>query len=96
MMFWFRSRKIKNEEFFNEEPPITEINVKLIKKECFLKTYGIKYPETRQEYYFIFETNDKNILRYKVEESEYHSFDENQKGTIAIVNDNYYGFYVDE
>ena len=79
-----------------EEPPLTEIKVKLISKECFVKTYGVKYPVTKQEYYFIFETNDKKILRYKVEESEYHSFDENQKGTIAIVNDNYYGFCVDE
>ena len=79
-----------------EEPPLTEIKVKLISKECFLKTYGIKYPETKQEYYFIFETDDKKILRYKVEESEYHLYNENQKGTVAIVNDNYYGFCVDE
>ncbi len=79
-----------------EEPPLTEIKVMLIKKECFLKTYGIKYPQTKQEFYFAFETEDKKILRYKVEESEYHSFDENQKGTIAIVNDNYYGFCVNE
>ena len=44
----------------------------------------------------ICKNEDKKILRYKVEESEYHSFDENQKGTIAIVNDNYYGFCVNE
>lgn len=88
-------KDINTEEIF-EEPPLTEIKVKLISKECFLKTYGIKMPQTKQEYYFNFETEDKKILRYKVEESEYHLYDENQKGTIAIVNDNYYGFCVEE
>ena len=79
-----------------EEPPLTEIKVKLVSKECFLKTYGIKYPQTKQEFYFAFETEDKKILRYKVEESEYHLYNENQVGTVAIVNDNYYGFCVNE
>ena len=88
-------KDINTEEIF-EEPPLTEIKVKLISKECFLKSYGIKMPQTKQEYYFNFETEDKKILRYKVEESEYHLYDENQKGTIAIVNDNYYGFCVEE
>lgn len=91
----FKSKKQEEIETF-EEPPLTEISATLVSKECLVKTYGIKYPETKQEFYFVFETDDKNLLRYRVEENEYHLYNENQKGTIALVNENYYGFCVDE
>ena len=91
----FKGKSQEDIEVF-EEPPLTEIAVTLVSKECLVKTYGYKMPQTKQEYYFVFETEDKKLLRYMVNEGEYHLYDEKQKGTIAIVNDNYFGFCVNE
>lgn len=79
-----------------EEAPITEINASVIKKECFVKTYGTKIPETIKEFYITFSTFTGETKRYSVSEELYVSVDEGIVGTIAIMNDKFFDFYFEK
>ena len=74
------------------EPELSEVHACLQKKECGVKMYGTKTPETRKLFYFTFLTDANEQLRYEIDEEIYHTFDEGQSGTLAIANDNFYGF----
>lgn len=79
-----------------EEAPITEINASVIKKECFVKTYGTKIPETIKEFYITFSTFTGETKRYSVSEELYVSVDKGIVGTIAIMNDKFFDFYFEK
>ena len=58
--------------------------------------YGYKSTHTCKEFYVTFLTDDGEKLEYKVEEEFYLSVYEDQIGTLAIVNGNFYGFCADQ
>ncbi len=80
-----------------EEPvemaPITEIEASVLKKECGVRTYGVKMPESRKEFYITFSTFTGEIKRYSVSEELYLAVDEGTVGTVALVNDQFFDFY---
>jgi hypothetical protein len=79
-----------------EMAPITEIDARVLKKECYVRSYGVKMPETRNEFYITFSTFTGEIKRYSVSEELYLSVEENTVGTIAIVNDMFFDFYFEK
>ena len=93
-----KSRKEMLEELEKplEDAPITEINARVLKKECFVKTYGTKMPETKKEFYITFSTFTGETKCYSVSEELYLSVDEGTVGTIAIMNDNFFDFYFEK
>lgn len=83
-----------------EEPaemaPITEIEASVLKKECGVKTYGTKMPETRKEFYITFLTFTGETKRYAVSEELYLAVEEGTVGTVALVNDRFFDFYFEK
>lgn len=88
-----RKKAMKQLENLEEEIPLVEIDARVLKKECFVKTYGVKMPETRKEFYITFLAFDGKTKRYSVSEELYLSVDEGFSGTIALLNDNFFDFY---
>ena len=87
------------EEMEEEEeglPEIQEFSVTVIGKRCEVNTYGSKPPRAQKEFYLGFRTDDGRELIFSVGEESYLEVEEGQKGTVAVLNDNYYGFCADE
>ena len=78
-----------------EKLPLTEINVRVVSMRCGTKVYGTKSPELHKEFFVTFLTDNGETLEYKVEEEIYLSIYEDQTGTLATVNGNFYGFCAD-
>ena len=107
--FYYRFLKRKNqeeseqEEIFSEdiiempcdEPPLTEIRATVLRMRCEVNTYGTKTPHCHEEYFITFADEYENELTYSVDKDTYLTLSEGQKGTIAIVNDRFYGFAED-
>ena len=77
-------------------PEIQEYSVTVIGKRCEVNTYGSKPPRAQKEFYLGFRTDDGKELIFSVGEESYLEVEEGQKGTVAVLNDNYYGFCADE
>ena len=92
----------RNKEIFKEwekidnSPELKEITARVVSKNCHVKTYGIKLPESKKEFFITFEKSDGTLVKYDVSEKLYLSVEENQTGTMAIVNDKLYDFCVDD
>ncbi len=95
VIFTVRARKksMKELENYYDEALLVEINASVFKKECFVKSYGVKMPETRKEFYITFLTFQGETKRCSVSEELYLSVDEGTTGTIAFLNDNFFDFY---
>ncbi|MBQ7357178.1 MAG: hypothetical protein IJW65_00400 [Clostridia bacterium] len=79
-----------------DEPPLEEIHVEIILKQCGVSVYGIKTPQCASEFFITFLADDGTEITYPVSEEVYLELEENQKGTLAIVNNNFYGFCPDD
>ena len=97
------SQKKRKEELFaeweaegEEGPELEETEVRILEKHCMAKLYGTKMPQSRKEFSLTFQTQDGKKLTYAVEEDVYLALEENQHGTLATVNGNFYGFCPDE
>ena len=88
-----RKKALKELEEAVEPAPITEVEATVLKKECRVKTYGTKMPESRKEFIITFSTFAGEIKRYLVSEELYLAVDEGTAGTIALVNDLFFDFY---
>ncbi len=77
------------------EPQLFEYKVTVAAKYCEVKSVGINFPETKKEFYVIFSAADGREYKYKLSEEEYLQIQENASGTLAVVNDNFYGFCPD-
>lgn len=90
-----KERKKALEELLNdsEMAPLTEIDATVLKKECGVKTYGTKMPETRKEFYITFLTFTGETKRYAVSEELYLAVEEGTAGSIGIVEDKFFDFY---
>lgn len=92
----------RNKELLDElerpyfEPQLFEYKVTVAAKYCEIKTVGIKMPETKNEFYIVFSAADGHEYRFSVTEEEYLQIEENTSGTLAIVNENFYGFCADK
>ena len=93
-----KDRKTAMEELLKpvEELPITEIDARVVKKECFVKTYGTRMPESRKEFQITFSTFTGEIKRFSVDEEFYLQVEENTVGTIALINDKFFDFYFEK
>ena len=80
----------------SDEPTLEEIHAQILLKQCGVSVYGTKFPECKSEFFITFITDDGTELTYPVSETTYLELEEKQKGTLAIVNNNFYGFYLDE
>ena len=75
------------------DPQLFEYKATVIEKYCQVENHGsVKMPQTRSAYYLTFKTYDGRILKYNVLEADYLQIEENQTGTLAVVNDKFYGF----
>lgn len=93
----FTDTRKSNKQLYEEldkpyEPTITEYDVRVLRKYCYVETYGTKSPQSVGEYYIEFLTFDGKELKFKVLAEDYHAITENSVGTLAVINDNFYGF----
>ena len=79
----------------DEEPPLTEIPATILRMRCEINTYGTKIPQCREEYFITFLDEYGNEFTHSVDKDTYLSLSEGQKGTVAIVNEKFYGFAED-
>lgn len=75
-----------------EDFQIDETSVRVLKKYCFTEVYGYKKTEMRKSFFIIFETDDGQKIECEVLEDIYLSIQENQRGTLATTNGNFFGF----
>lgn len=76
----------------NFEPQIFEYNATVVEKYCYAKSYGVKMPQTVEEYYVVFDVSGLGKKSFSVLQQDYFQITENQTGTLALVNDKFYGF----
>ena len=89
-----KTRKKELEELEKcEDIPLVEIDARVLKKECFVKSYGTKMPESRKEFFITFLTFNGETRHYSVSEEIYLSIEEGVSGTIGLLNDNFFDFY---
>ena len=81
------------EEF---EPELTEIHAVIEKMTCGVDTTGFKTVNIYKEFNVSFRKDDGELLELPVEEEFYLALEEGMVGTVAIVNDRFYGFCPDE
>ena len=79
-----------------EEPPLEEIACRVLKKYCGVSVSGGKVPTVGEDFCVVFVAEDGRELELAVEEEVYLSLEKGQKGTLAVVNGNFYGFCPDE
>lgn len=78
-----------------EEPPLTEIRATVLRMRCEVNTYGTKTPHCEEEYFVTFLDEYEKEITFSVDKETYLSLSEGQKGTVAVVNDRFYGFAED-
>ena len=79
-----------------EEPPLEEIVCCVRTKYCGISVSGGKVPTVGEDFCAVFVAEDGREFELAVEEEVYLSLEEGQKGTLAVVNGNFYGFCPDE
>ncbi|MBQ9920134.1 MAG: hypothetical protein IJO49_04855 [Clostridia bacterium] len=91
-----RKQLLKEFEKDVELSPITEVDAVVTKKECFVKSYGTKMPESVREFYLTFSTFSGEHKRYHVSEELYLRVEEGISGTIALVDNQFFDFYFEK
>ena len=81
---------------YAKEQDLDEISAQVLSKNCGIKVYGTKTPDCCKEFSVTFLTTYGEEVQYKVLEEVYLSLEEGQNGTLATINGNFYGFYVEE
>ena len=80
----------------NKPPKLREFDATVIGKRCEVRSEGTKRVFVKKLFYLCFRTKSGHELIFPVEEAMYLEVEEGQKGTLATLNGNYYGFYVEE
>ena len=81
-----------------DEPP-TEPKVRTVKvidQSCCAKVIGTKRPKAIEEFIITFEEPDGNIFTLSVPKDCYDGFEPGQVGKLSTVNDELYGFELEE
>ena len=81
---------------YAKEQELDEVSAQVLSKNCGIKVYGTKLPDCCKEFSVTFLTTYGEEVQYKVLEEVYLSLEEGQNGTLATINGNFYGFYVEE
>lgn len=84
------------EEDICKEPPLTEIRATVLRMRCEVNSYGTKIPRCEEEYFVTFLDEYDEEITFAVDKESYLSLSEGQKGTLAVVNERFYGFSEDE
>ena len=96
-MYTFRKcTGIHSENYLFCEKNSEEVNVVISGKRCGTRIVGVKSNVALKGFFITFTADDGRVFEFKVEEELYLSLEEGQKGSIAIVNDNFYGFCPEE
>ena len=91
------AKRLKEMEDEPDSPDeLCEVGATVIGKRCEVKSEGTKRVFVKKLFYLGFRTEDGRELIFPVEEAMYLEVEEGQKGTLATLNGNYYGFYVEE
>ena len=91
------AKRLKEIEDEPDTPPeLCEVCATVIGKRCDVSARGTKTVFVKKNFYLGFRTEDGRDLIFPVEEAMYLEVEEGQKGTLATLNGNYYGFYVEE
>ena len=91
------AKRLKEMENEPDTPPeLCEVCATVVGKRCEVRSEGTKRVFVKKIFYLGFRTEDGRELIFPVEEAMYLEVEEEQKGTLATLNGNYYGFYVEE
>lgn len=91
------AKRLKEMEDEPDSPDeLCEFDATVIGKRCEVKSEGTKRVFVKKLFYLGFRTEDGREMIFPVEEAMYLEVEEGQKGTLATLNGNYYGFYVEE
>ncbi len=77
------------------EAVFNEIHATVLKMNCTVKAIGARIPKAEKIFYITFLTDDGRKVTYSVDEEAYLSIEENQKGTLATMDGEFYGFSPD-
>lgn len=86
--------EVEHDEEF--EPELTEIHAVIEKMTCGVDATGFKTVNVYKEFTVSFRKDDGELLELPVEEEFYLALEEGMVGTVAIVNDRFYGFCPDD
>ena len=87
-----RIRNLEELEKPYKKPEINQTRVKVIKKDCFIRNKGIKYPQSTRVFSVTFLSENRKKLYFEIDESIYRSIPENVEGVLATVNGEFYDF----
>ena len=98
--------KKQRKEMKNETPKLIDLDepptepkvrtVKVIDQSCCAKVIGTKRPKAIEEFIITFEEPDWNIFTLSVPKDCYDGFEPGQVGKLSTVNDELYGFELEE
>lgn len=89
-------KQLEKLDDYAKEQELDEVSAQVLSKNCGIKVYGTKTPDCCKEFSVTFLTTYGEEVQYKVLEEVYLSLEEGQNGTLATINGNFYGFYVEE
>lgn len=72
-----------------------DVHVKVIDLSCTVLSEGHRQPRTFNEFLVTFETDEGQILKFRVDEEMYNGFEKGQEGILKITDSTIYGFVLD-
>ena len=80
----------------DDTPALEEISCKIVELRCGTDVFGTKLPRVTKQFGVKVLTDDGQELEFLVDEDIYAALEEGVHGTVAIVNERFYGFWADE
>ena len=72
-----------------------DVHVKVIDLSCAVLSEGHRQPRTFNEFLVTFETDEGQILKFRVDEEMYNGFEKGQLGILTVTDSTIYGFVLD-
>ena len=79
-----------------EPPALEEIYATVVDLRCEVKMVGLQTPKTIQCFEVLFQTRNRDYLRFQVPEEMYHGLEVGQSGMLSYIDGNLYGFALEE
>ena len=84
------------DEQCESEPDIIETRCRVTRKQCGTKIEGYRIPQSHKLFIVTFTDEDGKETELPVTEDVYLELNENEDGTLATVNGNFFGFCPDD
>ena len=75
---------------------LEEIYATVVDQRCEVKMVGLQTPKTMQSFVVVFQTRNREYISFEVPEEMYHGLEIGQSGMLTYVEDNLYGFALEE